>query len=1306
MMATNRISAVLFVVTLLGALRRRSSVGFGKAAPAALGVIVLTIGTLLLGGAQPLQAQEGSAAPRQGGRESIEIVGLDAPLLVNGGHPFIVRASNLSPDLRYQITIRVSFSGTGIVGFRSDSNGPGAKEGPPPAESRAQPSDCSNWITGISAPSRSQSHDWNLTLNACMTGEAALTANLRLVNGGSIQNISTAGHIVTVVDAPGPVGELGLTEGDRHLTVDWVAPELDGGSPITGYEVRHKRTDAESPSWVSLVGPVTTEEATVSDLINGMSYDVQVRACSAVGCGDWSEEMGVPNTPPGRVAIPVLTEDDASLQVSWSAPLNLGTAVTGYDVRYIPSDAIDKADANWTVMPGAWTSGERRYAITGLTNGEEYDVQVRACNDDPDCGAWSPTVTGKPYTTPGPVGELTFGPGVRNVQVSWGEPYDGGSTITGYDVRYRAGGSGSFTDADFSGPDRNATITGLNPHTEYEVQVRAENRAGPAPWSSPSAVATENSAPVFDDGGPTSRMGPENAAAGEDIGAAVSATDEDGDPLTYTLGVTDAASFDIVGSSGQLRTKAPLDYEVQSSYSLVVTVSDEYGGSASITTAIAVTNVDEAGTVGLSSDQPQVGAELTATLADPDGSVSGVAWSWESSSDQTNWASISGTTTASYTPVAGDVGSYLRATAAYADGHGPGKSAQTALANAVQAPPAGPTVAIDFDPSGPVLPGSPIAVTMSFSGLTFSNAAGLTFRADVVDQNGNEAAACEGGGIGVDRYMNVVDADPEVHTGTIAGACPQGDYTLAASISTSADVELASASADFSVATNRQPQFLAVETGVRSVAENTAAGGSIGAPVSAADPDTGDTLTYTLGGADAAFFDIDMSTGQLSVADGVALDFEDPVDADANNVYAVTVSVSDGKDADGNAEAAADDTVGVAITVADQVAPAAPSAPTVSPAPTDSHSSLDVSWTAPADTGPAITDYDVQYRADGSGDFADARFFGAGTSARIEGLSSSTLYEVQVRAVNDEGVGAWSASGRGTTDAPTEPPAQPTGFTAAAGNTQVWLNWDDPEDATITKWQYGIGEGAGPEEWRDVPESTAITTAYRVTGLNNGSQYRFRVRAVNSAGSGPGSGPLVVTLTPYPARPTGLAATPGDGRVTLRWDGPGDPAITKRQYNQQTGGTWGAWRDIPNSAPGEANATSYTVEELTNGVEYAFAIRAVNDNGNSPPSRAVAAIPTPYPARPTGFTATAGAGQVTLSWDGAGAAAITKYQYNVRCGGSWGAWTDIPGSGAGTTSYTVAGLASGTECAFTIRAVNAHGNSAPADADSATPTGA
>ena len=64
------------------------------------------------------------------------------------------------------------------------------------------------------------------------------------------------------------------------------------------------------------------------------------------------------------------------------------------------------------------------------------------------------------------------------------------------------------------------------------------------------------------------------AESGTDVGRQVAASDPDGDTLTYTLGETDAESFDIDSTTGQLNTKTALDTATKSSYSVTVSVTD------------------------------------------------------------------------------------------------------------------------------------------------------------------------------------------------------------------------------------------------------------------------------------------------------------------------------------------------------------------------------------------------------------------------------------------------------------------------------------------------------------------------------------------------------------------------------------------------------------------------------------------------------------------------------------------------------------------------------------------------------------
>ena len=169
------------------------------------------------------------------------------------------------------------------------------------------------------------------------------------------------------------------------------------------------------------------------------------------------------------------------------------------------------------------------------------------------------------------------------------------------------------------------------------------------------------------------------------------------------------------------------------------------------------------------------------------------------------------------------------------------------------------------------------------------------------------------------------------------------------------------------------------------------AAGNVGAVVTATDGD-GDTLTYTLEGADAAKFGIVSGSGQIQTKAGEKYDRETKVS------YSVTVKADDGN---GGA-----DTVAVTITLADAVEkPLAPGMPAVS-ATSGSTTSLDVRWTAPGNTGrPALSGYKLQYRQGSSGAWTDHAHSGTGTTATIASLTAATAYEVQVRAVNADGDG-------------------------------------------------------------------------------------------------------------------------------------------------------------------------------------------------------------------------------------------------------------------------------------------------------------
>ncbi len=197
--------------------------------------------------------------------------------------------------------------------------------------------------------------------------------------------------------------------------------------------------------------------------------------------------------------------------------------------------------------------------------------------------------------------------------------------------------------------------------------------------------------PAFDEGSRTLRSVAENTAPGVNIGGPVTASDPDDDPLTYTLVRHDRDMFEIDSSTGQIRTRAPLDYETRTRHTVGVGVHDSKDPDGEpdtrqddyILVTIIVTNTDERGHITLSAPTPRTGTPLDAALSDPDGGISNLTWTWEKSSDQTTWAPIRNAAANAYTPADGDETHYLRVAAAYTDGHGPAKTATIAAETVV-----------------------------------------------------------------------------------------------------------------------------------------------------------------------------------------------------------------------------------------------------------------------------------------------------------------------------------------------------------------------------------------------------------------------------------------------------------------------------------------------------------------------------------------------------------------------------------------------------------------------------------------------
>ena len=203
---------------------------------------------------------------------------------------------------------------------------------------------------------------------------------------------------------------------------------------------------------------------------------------------------------------------------------------------------------------------------------------------------------------------------------------------------------------------------------------------------------------------PSIVSGARNPTVSENRGSTTqtyTANDPDaGATLSWSLGGVDSGAFSVSTftsttnpeGQGVIRFLEPPDYELPTDddkdnvYHLTLTVADN--GNPPITDTwditVTVTNVDEAGTVTITGT-PSGGEQLTATVADEDGTVSSLTWQWSRQAPLGLFIPITGATSDSYTPVAADVARYVQVTASYSDGLGPLETASAVTSSVVGA---------------------------------------------------------------------------------------------------------------------------------------------------------------------------------------------------------------------------------------------------------------------------------------------------------------------------------------------------------------------------------------------------------------------------------------------------------------------------------------------------------------------------------------------------------------------------------------------------------------------------------------------
>ena len=755
-------------------------------------------------------------------------------------------------------------------------------------------------------------------------------------------------RLVAAASAPARPAVPLLAEGDGKLLVSWAAPG-DGGAAITSYDVRH-RGDGDV-NWGAPASVQTQEPLgfTITGLDNGSLYLVQVRAVNANGAGEWSEPARAAPAPvPDRPAAPSLAEGDGKLLVSWAAPANGGSAITFYEVRH-----RGDGDANWTTARLSRRQVRRglSYEIGSLGNGSPYLVQVRAVNAN-GAGAWSLPAQATPRTVPGKPDAPLLAEGDEQIRLSWAAPANGGSTITFYDVRHRRDGSRRWTVTDLAwivaGP-LEFTIDGLTNDTVYEVQVRAVNYAGRGEWSE-SARATPSA---------------------ELLVVPVSITLEAGDTSSGGYGVSN-----LIDGSG-LSEPATIDnFDT-------VTTSTSAAGDLWVTPRLGDGNYF--------SDPNRPRPRFVLGLGRERELRSLVVWGFGGSGNEAS------------------------------------------------------EFVVEFSTDGGATYGG--AETVATAALLGSGSARLDFsrsrRADFVRVTVTDNAAGSGhGGAGGDR-----------------------------------------------VAMSELRAVAAVSVPGRPAAPSLAAGNAK-LLVSWAAPGDGGLEIVSYDVRHSGDGGVNWTTAVSAWTQGA---LEHTVSSlDNGTVYAVQVRAVNAAGA-GEWSASA--------SAAPAPVPDRPDAPSL----VEGDGKLLVSWTAPANGGAAIASYDVRHSRDGGESWTTA--VSAWTQGVLEhtvsSLDNGVAHLVQVRAVNANGAGAWSASAQAT---PMAVPDRPDAPSLVEGDGKLLVSWTAPANGGAAIASYDVRHSRDDGvNWAAPVEAWAVGSgplAYTIAGLDNGSPYLVQVRAVNANGAG------------------------------------------------------------------------------------------------------------------------------------------------------------------------------------------------------------
>ena len=967
-------------------------------------------------------------------------------------------------------------------------------------------------------------------------------------------------------------------------------------------------------------------------------YVVVVRASSGTGAREMTADQTITVTvtdvggeAPGAPATPVVSPASvSSVDVSWAVPSNAGPRITDYDYQY----RVKSTAGSWTEVTNT-TIEVTNTTIIGLAEDTEYDVQVRATNAE-GTGGWSePPGSGSTDANAAPSFDSaeTFTVVENLTLVGTVEASDSDDSVTGYAIRPGADAAqfsivAATRELTFVSAPNFEAAADADTNNKYEVVVRASSGTGAREKTVDQTITVT----VTDVAGEA----PGAPATPVVLSASVSSVDVSwdapsnaGPPITdydyqYRVKSTAGSWTEVTNTTIEVTNTTIIGLAEDTEYEVQVRATNAEGtgdwseppGSGS-TDANAVPVFSSAATFNAAENQTAVG---TVQASDSDAGDSVTDYAIQPGADAAQFSIVASTGVLTFVSAP----NFEAAADADTDNHyvvvvratsGTGAREKTA----------DQTITVTVTNVGgeaPDAPATPSVSSASASSLNVSWTAPSNAGPPITDYDYRYRVKSPQG----QWTGNFGTTITELST-TIIGLEENTEYEV--QVRAENDEGQGGWSEPPGSGTtdaNAAPVFTSAAT--FDAAENQTAVGT----VQASDSDDSVTGYAIRPGADGAQFSIVAATGVLTFTS--APNFEAPADADANNDYVVVVRATSGT---GAREKTADRTITVTVTDVDGEAPGAPATPSVSSV---SASSVTVSWTAPSNAGPPITDYDYQYRVKsppGSWTTPNDPPFNVSNlltelSKTITGLAANTEYEVQVRATNAEGTGDWSAPpGSGSTDANAAPSfTSPAAFDAAENQTAVGTVQASDSDAGDSVTGYVIQPGADAAQFTIVASTGVLTFKSEpnfeaAADANTDNDYVVVVRASSGTGTRVKTADQTITVTVTDvvgeapgarASATRSVSSASGSSLTVTWTAPPNagPPITDYDYRYRVESSQ-EWTQVADTPITELRTTITGLEANT---KYEVQVRATNADGTgdwfalrSDPASSPASSPAP-----------------------------------------------------------------------------------------------